>query len=77
MIIKKDKLYLFELKEKDKVTSPLLRDFYQEDMEVLEAAEDILSEDSEDSLQKTKDKNIINCPFYSYILNHIRHGSIA
>lgn len=54
MTIKKAKLYLFELKEKDKVTSPLLQDFYQEDMEVLEAAKEILSEDSEDSLQKKK-----------------------
>lgn len=52
--IKTVKSYLFELKEKDKVTSSFLQDSYQEDKEVLEAAEEILSEDSEDSLQKIK-----------------------
>lgn len=50
---KEDKIYRLELK-KDKVTCPLLQDFYQEDMEVPEVAKDILSEDSGDWLQKIK-----------------------
>lgn len=54
MTIKRAKLNLFKLKEKDKVTSPLLQDSYQEDMEVPEAAKKILSEDFEDSLQKNR-----------------------
>lgn len=54
MTIKRAKLYLSELKEKDKVTNPLLQDSYQEDMEVPEAAKKILSEDFEDSLQKNR-----------------------
>lgn len=47
MTNKEDKIYRLELK-KDKVTCPLLQDFYQEDMEVPEVAKDILSEDSGD-----------------------------
>lgn len=49
----KGKVYLLELK-KDKMTHPFLQNFYQEDMEVPEVAKDILSGDSEDSLQKIK-----------------------
>lgn len=49
----KGKVYLLELK-KNKVTRPFLQNFYQEDMEVPEVAKDILSGDSEDSLQKLK-----------------------
>lgn len=59
MSIKKAKFYLFELKEKDEVTCLLLQDYYPEDMEVQEVAEAILSGDSDDSLQKIKDNNII------------------
>jgi len=54
MTIKRAKLYLSELKEKDKVTNPLLQDSYQKDMEVPEAAQKILSEDFGDSLQKNR-----------------------
>ena len=54
MTIKRAKLYLSELKEKDKVTNPLLQDSYQKDMEVPEAAQKTLSEDFGDSLQKNR-----------------------
>lgn len=57
--VKKAKFYLFQLKEKDEVTCLLLQDYYPEGMEVQEVAEVILSGDSDDSLQKIKDNDII------------------
>lgn len=54
----KAKLYLFELKEKGNVTSTLLQDCCQEDMEVPKAVKNILSEDFGNSLQNTEEMKI-------------------